>query len=110
MAGFVSVTTSSLINGLMSVLFFWSTGPSIISQQRILRHPLTTENSVQSTEPLLQASVTPVYPPNTYDQNLGFKDSLEEDSTDGGFRQQPNFRNPGFYRFPQEDIASGSDV
>ena len=54
--------------------------------------------------------MTPVYPPGAYDHNLGFKDSLEEDSTDGGFRQQPPIRNPNFYRFPQEDIASGSDV
>lgn len=100
-------------NRSASSLFFLSrpAGPAVISQQQHpIRYPLTTENSVQSTEPLLQTSITPVYP-NSYDQNFGFKDSMEEDSTDGGFRQQPILRNPNFYRFPaQEDVASGSDV
>ena len=96
-----------------------------------------TENSTQSSEPLIERSSPPIHysaEEETFpDQNFAFKsDSLEdnESTDDGGFKDRietnpstniinqmkdgltdvVNPPQPGFYRFPQEDLVSASDV
>ena len=97
---------------------------------------LVTENSTQSSEPLIERSSPQLQYPTEEerfpDQNFAFKsDSLEdnESTDDGGFKDriennattnlinqmkegitEVNPPQPGFYRFPQEDLVSVSDV
>lgn len=97
---------------------------------------MVTENSTQSSEPLIERTSPPIHYPadeETFpDQNYAFKSDSQEDNEstdDGGFKDRvENLTStiinpmkdplsdvnashpPGFYRFPQEDLVSASDV